>query len=58
MDDANVILGLLYDRRDFVSMHELADEVRCPGDSDRLQRALDELRGRGHELEIEPPLHN
>ena len=54
MDDANVILGLLYDRRDFVSMHELAGEVRCPGDSDRLQRALDELRRRGHQLDHEP----
>ena len=54
MDDANVILGLLYDRRDFVSMHELAAEVRCPGDSDRLQRALDELRHRGHIIDIEP----
>ena len=54
MDDANVILGLLYDRRDFVSMHELAAEVGCSGDSGRLERALDELRGRGHKLDIEP----
>jgi len=54
MDDANVILGLLYDRRDFVSMHELALELNCPGDSDRLQRGLGELRGRGHEIDIEP----
>jgi BirA family biotin operon repressor/biotin-[acetyl-CoA-carboxylase] ligase len=54
MDDANVILGLLYDRGDFVSMHELAGGLRCPGDSERLQCALDKLRGRGHEIDIEP----
>jgi len=54
MDDANVILGLLYDRRDFVSMHELAAELNCPGDSDRLQRGLGELRRRGHEIDLEP----
>jgi BirA family biotin operon repressor/biotin-[acetyl-CoA-carboxylase] ligase len=54
MDDANLILGLLYDRRDFVSMHELALELNCPGDSDRLQRGLDELRRRGHEIDLEP----
>jgi len=54
MDDANVILGLLYDRRDFVSMHELGAEVGCSGDSERLQRGLDELRGRGHKIDLEP----
>ncbi|MCP4377590.1 MAG: biotin--[acetyl-CoA-carboxylase] ligase [bacterium] len=52
MDDANVILGLLYDRGDFISMHELAVESACHGN--RLQRALDNLRNRGHEIELEP----
>ncbi len=54
MDDANVIMGLLYDRGDFVSMHELGAELNCPGDSDRLQLALGELRRRGHEIDLEP----
>ncbi|MDP6635931.1 MAG: biotin--[acetyl-CoA-carboxylase] ligase [Phycisphaerae bacterium] len=51
MDDANVILGLLYDRRDFISMHELAGGV---GDSKRLGRALEELNRRGHQLDRQP----
>jgi BirA family transcriptional regulator, biotin operon repressor / biotin---[acetyl-CoA-carboxylase] ligase len=51
MDDANVILGQLYDRRDFVSMHELGAAV---GDSLRLTGALDELRRRGCKLDHEP----
>ena len=51
MDDANLILGLLYDRRDFVSMHELSGFV---GDGDSLRGALDELRRRGHRIDNEP----
>jgi BirA family transcriptional regulator, biotin operon repressor / biotin---[acetyl-CoA-carboxylase] ligase len=53
MDDANVILGLLYDRGDFISMHELAVESACD-DPRRLQRALDDLRNRGHKIDLEP----
>ena len=50
MDEANVILGLLYDRRDFVSMHELA--MKIGGGS--LEPALAELTARGHEFERQP----
>jgi len=54
MNDANVVLGLLYDRGDFVSLHELAAAAGFPGDSERLDQAVSELRRRGHEFEIEP----
>jgi len=51
MDDANAILAQLYDRRDFVSMHELAS---CLGDPRRLAGALDDLERRGHRLDRQP----
>ena len=51
MDDANVILGQLYDRRDFVSMHELAAAFDDPR---RLVSALEELNRRGHRLHRHP----
>ncbi|MDP6044115.1 MAG: biotin--[acetyl-CoA-carboxylase] ligase [Phycisphaerae bacterium] len=51
MDEANVILGRLYDHRDFISMHELATAI---GDPQRLGEALEELRRRGHRFDRQP----
>jgi len=51
MDDANIILGALYDRRDFISMHELATLL---GEAGRLERSLEELTGRGHLFDRQP----
>jgi len=51
MDDANVILAALYDRRGFVSMHELSGLLDEP---QNLPRALAELEHRGCRCDREP----
>jgi len=54
MNDADLVLGLLYDRGDFVSLHDLAGVAGFGGDRGRLDRAVDELKRRGHGFETEP----